>query len=295
VLFRFYAWVVPLTAASLVHQVANAHLLIKLVTVVLFLPAAPALAWLVTKVLPGEDRLNAAPEFLDYDAVKTPRRALENAVNEIRRMFGMCIEMLGQAVESLIEGDEAAQALVIKREALVDDLEKIIAEYIVRIGQERLPPGLSTRPALLLHVMSDVERIGDHAENIVELRDMCRERGVEFSPEAAAESRQLVRETAALGGIAARALETQDEGLMAEILSAKQRHNALVDTLLDNHAARLEAGTCTVVGGIVFVETVISMRRVSNHLRNIVMSITSRVPEHTRQVAKLRQELADDP
>jgi Na+/phosphate symporter len=81
---------------------------------------------------------------------------------------------------------------------------------------------------------------------------------------------------------------------MDEVLARKHDIDVAVDGFLDNHARRLESGKCSVTSGMIFVELIMNLRRVANHLRNIAASATSRMPEHTLRVRQLRERIGSE-
>ncbi|MFC1452697.1 Na/Pi cotransporter family protein [Verrucomicrobiota bacterium] len=276
--FRFYVWFIPLTARGLGRQIANGHLAIKLVNACLFLPFTNLFARLITRLVPGEDKLNAAPLFLDHRAVTEPPRALDNAAREIHRICRVCVEIVRDAVEAFLSGDEMAQEIVLKREELVDDLYSSVAEYVAATSRHEIPTPLSSRPAQLLHIMSDVERIGDHAENIVEISRAYSRRETRLSEPAADEIRRLNESIAGLGKLVLAALERPEDRLLPEILSARERINDEADEIMKSHEERLQEGGSSPTAELVFVDLTTNMRRVANHLRNAGVSALAGVP-----------------
>lgn len=291
VLYRVYLWAIPLTSLELGRQIANCHLMIRLVNVVIFLPFTGAFARLVTRLTPGEDKLSAAPEYLDFQQVNQPERALKSATLEIIRMYNTCLEMLQDSVRAFIDRDAAAGELVIKQEALIDDLYKTTGEYLLMVSRAEMPFELATRPALWMHLMSDVERIGDHAENIIELSGVGCGGSILFSREEIGEMEETLGLIMQMGATVHQAMQDEGQELMLSVLQWKERVNTTVDLILDRHAERLEKGALTPTGGILFVEVIMNLRRVANHLRNIAASVTSNRPEHTAQIRKLKEEM----
>jgi len=200
------------------------------------------------------------------------------------------MEVLNDAVDAFLARDDAAGRFVSKRETLIDDMQQTIAGYLVRVSKHPVPPELAPRPSLLMHILSDVERIGDHAENIVELADM-QGGGVGFSQAAVDEVRELQKKIEGIGRPVRAALDSRSEEDMREVLRLKVDINEAVDRMLDNHATRLTEGACNPIGGMIFVELVTNLRRVANHLRNIAASATSRTAEPSRQIQALKEEL----
>lgn len=291
-LYPLYTRLIPLTAEALPQQVANCHTAIKVVNVLLVLPFSAGLAALVTRLLPGEDAISATPAFLDYGAGRGPEQALKSAEKEISRMFTIGLRMLRQSVDAFLNRNERQQESVLKQEQAMDDLYRSVSLYLAEVAAGDVPAALAARPSLLLHIMSDVERIGDHAENIAELAERNAQRRSLFSPDAVEEIRELTARIDAMGTLVLQVLEHGD-GRMAEVLRHKQEINELVDRLLDRHEARLRDGRCGPLGGMVYVDLVMNLRRVANHLRHIAVSSEGGTPEHSLQVHRMNRELEE--
>ena len=257
----------------------------------IFLPFAGVYARWITRLVPGEDKLSAAPEFLDFRDVDKPETALVSASREIIRMYGVCMEMLQDSVYGFIRRDQSLSEFVVKREALIDDLYHTVGEYLVKVSQAEMGPEHSARPALWMHLMTDVERIGDHAENIVELSQVRASSPVDFSPEETGEMEEMLGIITQMGAQVLSAMQDEDEKHMLGILQLKEQANAAADHILDRHATRLEEGVSSPTGGLLFLEVIMNLRRVANHLRNIATTVTSKAPEHTARIRKLKEEL----
>ncbi|OVE74208.1 hypothetical protein BVX94_01060, partial [bacterium B17] len=275
-LYRFYVAYIPRTAVSLPHQIANAHVAIKVVGVLLVLPFTRQFAGLIDRLVPGEDKLNAAPEYLDHADLGDAGKALDNVAFEIRRMFSMCMEMFSDAVDVFFEGNELEGELVKKREGLIDDLYDSIAGYVLDLSKKGLPSGRSARPAYLMHLMSDVERIGDHAENIVEISEAFGKESVSLSDAAESDLRALTKMVMDMGLLVERLFEVaspeiaEEAGVLREDIYDKAR------SMIEDHEKRLTEGECTVIAGIVFVDLITNLKRVSNHLKSAASNLGSR-------------------
>lgn len=292
-LLPLYNRFIPLTSEALKFQVANAHLAIKLINAIIFLPFLGLYGKFLTRLLPGSDKLSAGPEFLDFNAIKKPEKALQLAHKEINRMYKAATTLLDDAVHAFISNSERDQEGVVKREECMDDLYRSVCEYLVAVSRLELDGSLALRPALLLHIASDVERIGDHAENIVELNRMTSGSQTPFSKVALHEIADLNHRIKEMEGNVADMFADNGESGVEQVLTDKQGINECVDRCISNHSERMTEGTCNAMGGILFVELVINLRRVSNHLRNIAVSLSGEMPEQSSKVNRIRQEIVE--
>lgn len=293
ILFPVYSYLVPLTSASLPHQIANAHLMIKVFNTVLFLPILGAFSNLLTRILPGSDKLSAGPEFLDFHCINQPDKALQLARKEIQRMYQASLLLLEDSVSAFLNNSEPGQEDVIQREDRLDDLYRSVCEFLVAVSQSKLDTKTAAHPSLLLHVASDIERIGDHAENIAELPRMTGKDRPPFSQEALTDIAELNQYIKELSGHVEEMFSDSIKPDIQLMLSNKQKLNDCADRCLSKHAERLSEGSCNAIGGILFVELVINLRRVANHLRNIAVSLSGEMPEQSSLINHIRQEIAN--
>jgi phosphate:Na+ symporter len=291
VMVPVYVRLVPLVADTMPVQIGVVHVAVRVVGVLLFLPITRVLAKAVIFIAKGTDKLNATPAHLSFSGIHEPEIALRSAELEIQALFETSMGVWNDSIEAFISGDEKAGRLVRRREGLIDDLSLTISEYLIRVAKELIPERLVHMPPLLVHVLGDVERLGDHAENIVELLRVQSNAGVHFSPKAVDELRALQRLIDTLADHVRSTMVDRDDAQLRAVLQTKGKINEAVDRALDHHATRLGDGVCHPVGGMVFADIVTNMRRVANHLRNIAASIGSRAPEPVMQIHTLKEAM----
>lgn len=290
-LLPLYTRFIPLTATTFPHQIANTHLIIKLVNAAVFIPFLTYFGRFIRLVCGGTEKLSATPQFLDFNAIRHPDHAITLAHQEIQRMYAAALTLLNDAVHAFVANDEHAQEEILQREDRLDDLYRTIGEYLISISKQTSYSELALKPTWLLHIGSDAERIGDHAENIVELARMIPGTRQSFSHAALRNVAALNRHIQTLGADVAAMFEKADDADSAKALTDKQALNACVDHCLDAHTARLEEGTCDAINDILFVELVMNLHRVANHLRNIAISLGHDRPEQSGEVRRIREDL----
>jgi phosphate:Na+ symporter len=288
-LCRFFEWLTPLTASGVAHQIANLHLLMRLSGMLVFLPLSGALAWVAGRLLPGEDEVSVAPQFIRPDDTDDPPVAMEHVRLEVLRMCRLALDTLRNAMKGLMESDERAQDLALRQEEALDDLSRTITQTVLQTAGHPIPPELDSRLPLLLHVMGDIERVGDHAENIVELARSYEAVHTGFSRQAIIDIRALLDDLMYLGRLAERSIEEPATDFSEAVRIAKDNVNTRVDVMLDSHDARIREGKCRLMPGIEFVEVVMNLRRVANHLRNIGISMSLRMPERSHAARRLAE------
>lgn len=280
--FNLYAQLIPLTAKTIPHQIANAHMAIKFINALIFLPFTRQLVWLVNLFVRGEDKLDASPAFLNLNDIHNPEKAFDNVRLEVQRMCAMCIDMTKEAVEAFFDDDEHRQEMVLKREDLTDDLFDSIADYVIESSASAMPSDLSSRAPELMSIMSDVERVGDHAENIVEISQAFKKKHVRLTDEAQADISSLLSIVTDMGSQVISLFDKTSAQSEKGIFDLHAKAKILTTDMLGKHEKRLREGNCTIMAGIVFTDIVTNLRRVANHLRNVAVVLGNHTPKVDR-------------
>ncbi|MEW6082359.1 MAG: PhoU domain-containing protein [Bacillota bacterium] len=177
--------VVLWTSQDPVRGIANAHTLFNKVNTVIQLPFAYLLVVAATRIIRGEDPiLETAPKYLDRRLLDSPAIALQQVVKELGRMGKFALEALSGATEVFFTGNERLVRPARAREEAVNNLEREITVYLVELAQRSLTKAQSERLNFLYNAVNDIERIGDHAMNVLELAEYKMERDLPYSDEA---------------------------------------------------------------------------------------------------------------
>lgn len=163
-------------------QIAWAHATFNITNTLIQLPFIGVLAYIVTKLIPGEDTtIQYGPQYLDKRFLTNPAVALGQATNELIRMGNLAKESLTDVIDYFFTGDEKKKISSIQKEEVINDLDKKITDYLVILSQSSLSRHESNVSTLLLQTINDIERVGDHAENLLELSEYAREHKLSFS------------------------------------------------------------------------------------------------------------------
>lgn len=272
----YYEKFVATTATSIMRQCANAHTIFNVIITTLFLPMAGVLARTIEKAVPGRETVvEVGPKHLERHLLNTPVLALQAAVYEAIHTLNLVKDMIDDAIEGFMENDIKALAKVSQGEEAVDSLRAAVTNYLVELMQRELSEEESKKIPPLLHLINDVERIGDHAENLRDLAERKIEEKLPFSQMAISEIRQIQGEIDQMVEEAISALKTNEVGEAQKVIEREARVNLLRDELNRNHVKRLENGTCKVLSGIVFLEMVSNFEKIGDHLTNIGQAVIS--------------------
>lgn len=251
-------------------QIAYAHGLFNTTNTLIFLPLIPLLAWIVTKLVPGSmQELEFKPKFLDGRLLATPSVALGQAQHEILRMGGYARETLHDASEYFFTKNAKVAELALQKEKLINELDRRITEYMVKIQQHELTGGESAKASVLMQTINDIERIGDHAENIVELAEFSIANKVEFSDEAMNDLRGMLELADRTVEKALYALEHHDSHAANEVLVCEAELDQMEKAYRKSHINRLNQNLCTGDSGAVYLDILSNLERIGDHSKNI--------------------------
>ncbi|GAA0375559.1 Na/Pi cotransporter family protein [Bacillus horti] len=270
----FIAWLGDITGANIRMQIAYAHGIFNMTNTLIHLPFVTLLAILVTKVVPGQmKQLQFGAIHLDERLLSNPSVALGNATHEILRMGEFAKETLNDAVNYFFTRDEKFGKLALQKEEIVNDLDKKTTEYLVRIQQSSLSEDESARSSILMQTINDIERIGDHSENIAELAEFSVAHKVEFSEDAIKELKEMINLTDKTIGLAIAALENEDKQIAEQVLQNESEIDKMERTFRKNHISRLNKNQCSGNSGAVFLDILSNLERMGDHSKNIAQYV----------------------
>lgn len=258
--------------------VANAHTIIKITQVVILFPFANFIVKLACLCVPGEDakvgyRENYQLKYIGEKTVFNSTTAVVNVINEIERMASLANENLNRAMNALITLDEEDIETVYEVEKNINFLNHSITDYMVKINQSTLPIEDLKRIGALFHVVNDIERIGDHAENVADAAKQRKESGVEISKVAQRELGEMLDMVNKIIQYSIDMFAKHDETHMQDIIDLEDKVDLKERELQQAHVERLTRGECTPQAGMIFSDVISGLERVSDHATNIAFSI----------------------
>ena len=258
------------------REVANAHTLIKIVEVVVLYPFIGQIVKLTGFFVRGEEKKTEDAFQLSYigeKSVFSPTTAVFDATREMERMGHMAITNLERAMNALITLDEEDIAQVYEVEKQIDFLNHEITNYLVKVNETTLPADDAKSLGGLFHVVNDIERIGDHAENIADAARSRMERGVDFSDQAKRELSGMLDMVIKITTYALDMFSRNNQEHMQEILDLEDQVDQAERELQESHIQRLTRGECTASAGMMFSDIISGLERVSDHATNIAFSL----------------------
>ncbi|NMS91153.1 Na/Pi cotransporter family protein [Clostridioides difficile] len=265
------------------RQIANAHTLFNLTNVIILLPFSKYIVKLANKLIPikeTESEVVNNTKYLDERMFSTPSIALGNTVQEVVRMGHKATNSLEHSIAGFLNKSSDDINKTFESEKVVNKLQKDILNYLLKLSKEPLRDDERFRTDLLFNTVNDIERVSDHAENIAELAMSVKEMNVNFSDSAIKEIYQIYNKTMTNFKDALIVLDVKDFELANKVLEVENEVNYLEKTFRNSHMIRLNNGSCTIDAGVLYLDLLTNLERISDHSTNIV-----------KQVLKLKQKI----
>lgn len=264
-------------AMNVKMQIAQTHGMFNITNTILFLPFVGLLDKLVCHVIPDkvDDRdLMLQPKYLEKRLLGNMPMALSNASREMLHMGRMAAEAVEYAVDYYFLHGEEDKEEALRRENIVDILEQAITHYVIdaTYGHD-VNHVLSQRSYMILQAVGDLERVGDHAENLVELTDYCRENKIEMSKEANEGLREMMQAVNKAMVDSLTALRNNNVELAKEVIALDDNIDEMESTLRKGHIARLNAGACNAMAGAVYLDILSNLERIGDHAVNLAQAV----------------------
>jgi len=256
-------------------QIAQTHGVFNLLNTCFQLPFIALLAKIVNKVVPGDEEeevviINAKPKYLEPRLFGNPSMALANASREALRMGRMAGEAYENSKDYFFDHNPHNKHLTGQFEAGIDKLENEITDYVLNITSGKmLTTEQSNQSYRILQVIGDIERVGDHATNLVELADYAIESKVKFSEEATSDLMNMFEKVQEIFRMSLEVLKTDDIALSEKVLKYDDIIDDLEISLRKGHIERLSQGTCNGSYGATFLNIISNLERIGDHSVNI--------------------------
>lgn len=258
--------------------VANAHTMIKIFQVIVLFPFSGLIVKLSCLCVPGEDakigyRESYQLKYIGDKVVFNPATAVVEVIKELDRMASLAGENLNRAMNALITLDEEDIEEVYEVEKNINFLNHAITDYLVKINQSTLPIEDLKSIGALFHVVNDIERIGDHAENVADAARQRKEEGTGFSKEAQKELGEMLDMVNTLIQYAVAAFVKGDDSHLKDVQELEERIDDKEKELQKFHVQRLTKGECSPEAGMIFSDIVSGLERVADHATNIAFAV----------------------
>lgn len=256
------------------RQIANAHTSFNIINVIIQYPFAMMLVRAAEKLVPGVEEADMTEsKYLDKRIIETPSIALGQAMREANRMGNIVLENLAACkvvmLEDRIEGVDA----IFAREKSINKIQREITDYLVQLSNAPLSDEQHADVNALFYVIGDIERVGDHIENITELAQYKSDNNLYFTPQAIEELGEMFDVCDNAFKTSIEAYRVTDEAMARQVLVLEDEVDRLEKQNRSNHIDRLNKMLCSTGSGIVFLDAISNLERVSDHASNIAMYV----------------------
>lgn len=255
-------------------HIANAHTFFNIINTIIFLPLIGLLAKLACLILPGKDELMEFHlKYIDNRVLNTPPIAIGQARSETKRMAHITFEMLDETMEFFRDGNCKRLPSLDKKEEIVDLLQKEITDFLVNLSQKSITQDMSRDVASMMHIVNDLERVGDHCEGLWKLAGRLRDLNQPLSAVATQEVEELAGKTRDFLAFVVDALDRGDVTIKSKASYMVHIIDELEDTLRNNHISRLNTGECSVQQGLIFIDMLHGFSKIGSHAFNVSKAV----------------------
>lgn len=266
----------PVAGEGMISQteISIVHTLFNIGTTVLLFPAANIIVKLAMKLGRGvEEKDEESVAHLDERMLQTPSIALQTTVTEIIRLGHMVIDTIEKTKEVLFTRNQGYISGIKENEVVVDKLGTQITEYTIKLGSLNISEKEHEDVARLLSIVTDIKRISDYCENIAEYAQTLKEDKITFTEVGTEELRDMLNVCGDSFIYAIQSLENRDKEAALKVIEKETKADGLEIQLRTKHIKRLANNQCNTKAGIVFLDSLICLERISDHSRNIAEEV----------------------
>lgn len=283
IIFRFQNDWASATINSV--QISIFHTVFNVLNTLVLFPFGDVLVKLSIRLIPDSPEQNVAEDTiesqvarrLDRRILNNPTFAIETAIGEVLYMGDITRQNLVLAIEAVAENSKEKIQQVFRTEETVNQLEKLLTSFLVEVDNLSLTEAQHLKIKNLFYTVSDIERIGDHSENIAELADSKRKDKIQFSEKGNRDLEKIY--TAAVKTLDA-SLEARRQGSLVSVQHAQEAEKTvdkMEKELRDKHIQRLSKGKCAPESGVIFLDIISNLERIADHADNIAEYVSSEV------------------
>ncbi|ATD53973.1 Na/Pi cotransporter family protein [Clostridium chauvoei] len=256
------------------RQIANSHTVFNVVNTLVMLPLTGALIKIVNRIIPGDDEEDKpGPKYIDDRLLETPVIAAGQVIKETIRMANKAKKSLNLAMDAFDNNDEVIINKVYENETVINTLNEAITNYLVKLSKCELSDKESVIVASTFHVINDIERIGDHAENIADLAAQKIAKKLDYSNQAREQLHEIYDNAIKALEIAIESYANRDINKAKSIVEVESNIDKFQKKYRELHIKRLYDGTCNAYAGTIFLDLLSNLERIGDHSTNIAESV----------------------
>ncbi|NCC97398.1 MAG: Na/Pi cotransporter family protein, partial [Synergistales bacterium] len=263
-----YKHVVIASSGDIARQIANAHTIFNVTNTLIFLPFTTAFVSLIKRIIPSDvgEQLTG-PQYLDPKLLSASPAAAADAVRkEVLRLGHITLTMLEDVHKGFVDNDPKMVQQVNQTEKIVNEMTHRIAAYASELWERHISSDLSQVLSSYVNGLGDIERIGDHAQNLIEMYEFKLEHKLSFSEIGMTEFVEMYDLVHRSLTLSLEAVEEEDLTKAHEVIDVlEEQVDDMEQSLRKNHIQRLNEGTCTPSAGVVFIDILSNFERIGDH------------------------------
>lgn len=263
-----------------VFSIALVHTLFNILSTVILIPFCSLIEKLSIATIKSKGEIQPAEDdslrVLDERFLEIPDFALEKAQEMLVEMIKIAIKSVNTALDTLFSYNEKTEAEIMAQEKLVDNYEDKLGAYLVKLAGHKLAEEQANDVTSLLHIIGDVERISDHACNLLDASKEIYTKKINFSEAALGEIGIVSQAIKEILDIAGKSVEKGNREIAIKIEPLEQVIDMLKYRMKDKHIERLQNQQCTIELGFVYSDIITNFERIADHCSNIGVSVLQR-------------------
>jgi len=208
-------------------------------------------------------------QHLDLRILESPAIAIAAAKSEVVNMARITEENIHHATDILLEEKTEEIPEIFKQEKVIDNMQKLLTEYLIHIGNLSLNEMQKLEVNNMFNTITDIERAGDHAENIAEQAKFAEEHAISFSEIGQDDIRKISKTVVESFHASIEAFEKNDLDMVVKTAHLEDQVDEMEEDMRETHIERLNSGACAPQAGVVFLDVISDLERISDHADNI--------------------------
>ncbi|MGL4913900.1 MAG: Na/Pi cotransporter family protein, partial [Romboutsia sp.] len=251
------------------RQLANTHTLFNILSVLLLLPFSKYIVKLAMKIIPEGKDEKENETYLDERILETPSIAFGNTIKETTKMATLSNECLNVAMNGFFNKSQKEVDLAIESSKRIKDLQRNILSYLLKLSKTSITKDSIEDIDNLFSTINDLERIGAHSENIAELSIEAISKDLYMSDDGIKEIKQMYEKVKRNCENTLKLIVNKDKEIANKIINTEEEVNKIEKAIRVNHIYRLNNNECKIDSGILYLELITNLERISDHCSNI--------------------------
>lgn len=269
--------VLSMNATDVPRQIANAHTLFNITNVLIQIPFATLIVKIVLKLIPDTEKdagfEKKITKYIDERILETPSIAIASTVKECLHMGKMAKESFEDSMKAFLNKDSKSVEATFAKEKQINELEKSIVDYLISLSKKEISAKNRELVDGLFSTVNDIERVGDHAENVAELAHAFIDKDLKLSDDAKDDLRNMYQRTVDAYAASLDAMKTGNKEVAFKVISMEEQIDHMEKTYRMNHIYRLNKSKCSTEAGVIFLDLLSNLERIGDHASNIARAV----------------------